>query len=72
MRKIRTSLDEAISTCDFRSAKSQIGNEVVASCSTMINLLTAIRNNAASDPDESRLKRVNEALIKAYDIVKNL
>lgn len=65
-------LDSAIKTCDFRSAKTKIGDEVVASCSGMINLLTAIRNNAASDPDEDRLKRVNEALIRANDIIRKL
>lgn len=64
--------NKSIKSCDFRSAKTLIGNHVVASCSSMINLLTSIRNNAASDPDENRLKRVYESLIKANDIISKL
>ena len=71
-KRLNDSLEKAINTCDFRAAKSIIGDEVVGLCSAMINLLTAIRNKAASDVDENRLKSINEELIKANNIIRKL
>lgn len=65
-------LDKAINTTDFKSAKNIIGDEVVASCSGMISLLQSIRSKAANDKDENRLRKVNEGLIKANDIIRKL
>jgi hypothetical protein len=65
-------IDKAIRNTDFKSAKNFIGDEVVASCSGMISLLQSIRSKAANDKDENRLRKVNEGLIKANDIIRKL
>lgn len=66
------SIDKAIRNCDFRAAKSVIGDEVIASCSGMISLLQAIRSKAAGERDEDKLREINKALIKANDIIRKL
>lgn len=65
-------IDKAIKTCDFRSGKNIYGDEVIKSCSSIIDRCMSIRNKAASESDENKLKSINDSLVKAYEIINKI